>query len=64
MLGLKHGCGIMADPTTMFGKVLHLQGDKGALGGDVEWHNITPLFLQGGRLRLPALTTATARARR
>jgi hypothetical protein len=44
MLGLKHGCGIMADPTTRFGKVLHLRGDKGALGGDVEWHNIIPLF--------------------
>jgi hypothetical protein len=34
-----------------FGKVLHLQGDKGALGGDVEWHDITPLFPPGGRPR-------------
>jgi hypothetical protein len=32
VVGLEHVCGIMVDPTTIFGKVLHLQGDEGACG--------------------------------
>jgi hypothetical protein len=32
---------------TKFGKVSHLQGDEGGVGGDVAWHDITHFFCNG-----------------